>query len=492
MVLQQGMTVPVWGTAQEGEKVTVRIQDQEASAATKHGRWMVQLKDLKAGGPFTMTIEGTNRIELTNVLVGEVWICSGQSNMQWPVSMSFQAKQYLGRAKNSNIRLFTVQRRGSPKPEADIPFVPLPPAPDSFQANAQGIWLECTPASAEDFSAVAYYFGQELQEKLHVPVGLIHNSFGGTPAQAWTRREALAAVPELKIYLDQYHAAEGSYPNAVNKYAAAAEAYREGVEKAKAAGKAPPAPPAVPIDPGKSQSLASTLYNAMIAPLTPYAIKGAIWYQGESNGFALEEALRYRILFSTMIKNWREDWKQGDFPFLFVQLAPFNAGPQARWPELRESQLLTAKNLSRVGMAVITDLGDEKEGHPRRKQPVGARLALAARALAYGENIVYSGPIYDRMRVEGSKVEISFKHVGGGLVARDGDLVGFTICGPDKEFVKAEARIEGDKVAVWSSAVSSPLAVRFGWENFPKPLLNLFNKEGLPASPFRTDVANDK
>lgn len=487
-VLQQGMNVPVWGTAREGEKVRVRIQDQEASTTTKDGKWMVQLKDLKAGGPFTMTIEGTNKIELTNVLVGEVWFCSGQSNMQWPVSMSYQAKDNIARAKNAKLRLFTVQRRGSPKPETDIPFVPLPLVPDSFQTNAQGLWLECTPSMVEDFSAVAYYFGAELQEKLQVPVGLIHTSYGGTPAQAWTRRDVLAAVPEFKIYLDQYDVAERAYVAALNKYAAAAESYRAAVDKAKAAGKPAPPRPANPVDPGKSPGSASTLYNAMIAPLIPYAMKGAIWYQGESNAFSPDEALRYRRLFPAMIKNWRDDWKQGDFPFLFVQLAPWNGSPQARWPELWESQLLTVKSVPKVGMAVITDLGDEKDIHPQKKQPVGARLALAARALAYGANIVYSGPIYDSMKVEGSKVEISFQHVGSGLVAKDGDLVGFTICGPDKKFVKAEAKIDVDKVIVGNSSVSNPLAVRFGWENFPKPVLNLFNKEGLPASPFRTDV----
>jgi sialate O-acetylesterase len=447
------------------------------------------LNNLKAGGPFTMTIEGTNRIELANVLVGEVWICSGQSNMQWPLRMTENAKESIAKAANANLRLFTVERRGSPRPEANVPFVPLPGGPDPFRANPQGIWLQCTPASVEDFSAVAYYFGAELQKALGVPVGLIHTSYGGTPAQAWTRREALAAVPELGIYLNQYDAAERGYIDAVNQYAAAAEAYRAAAPEAKASDKAPPA---APVDPGRNQGSASTLYNAMIAPLVPYAIKGAIWYQGESNAFSVEEALRYRILFPAMIQNWREDWKLGDFPFLFVQLAPWNGASEAKWPELWESQLLVARKLPKVGMAVIADLGDEKDIHPQRKHPVGARLALAARALAYGADIEYSGPLYDGMTVDGNAAIVSFGHTGGGLVAKDGALVGFTICGPDGKFVKAEAQIDGDKVRISSPEVSKPVAVRYGWENFPKPTLNLFNKEGLPASPFRTDGPDGK
>jgi sialate O-acetylesterase len=488
MVLQQGRKVPVWGTAEDGEKVTVRFQDQAASAVAKDGRWRVELNNLKPGGPFAMTIEGTNRIELPNVLVGEVWICSGQSNMQWPLSMTENAKENIAQAANPNLRLFTVERRGRPRPEADVPLIPLSAGQDAFRANPQGIWLECTPRSAEDFSAVAYYFGAELQKTRGVPVGLIHTSFGGTPAQAWTRREALAAVPELKIYLDQFDAAQQSYVAARNQYAAAAEAYRAAAQQAKEAGKTPPQLPPAPVDPGTSQGSASTLYNAMIAPLIPFAIQGAIWYQGESNAFSLEEALRYRTLFPAMIENWREDWKLGDFPFLFVQLAPWNGASQATWPELWESQLLTTRKLPKVAMAVITDLGDEKDIHPKKKQPVGARLALAARALAYGEDVVYSGPLYESMAVDGNTAILSFQHAGGGLMARDGELVGFTIAGADKKFVKAEAQIDGDKLKVSSPDVERPVAVRYGWENFPKPTLNLFNKEGLPASPFRTDL----
>ncbi len=419
MLLQRDIPINVWGTAANDEKVTVSINDQTESTTAKDGKWLVQLRPLKAGGPTTLTIEGSNKIELKNVLIGDVWICSGQSNMEMALRNCATGGADALSSSNPNIRLYTVQRQGKPEP----------------QDNVTSKWEECKPETTPGFTGVGYYFGRALQKQFDVPIGLINTNVGGTPAEAWTSKEALEAEPATAKYLKQRH---------------------------------------------------SDLYNAMIHPLKNYGIRGAIWYQGESNA---GEAYLYRTLFPTMIKNWRADWKQGDFPFFFVQLAPFQAitdkpGP-SNWAELREAQLLTAQNLPKTGMAVITDVGDEKDIHPKRKQPVGERLALAARAIAYGEKIEYSGPIYESMTVDGANAVLKFTHVGQGLKVEGDKLAGFTIAGEDKVFHNAEANINGDKVVVSSPEVSKPVAVRFGWNQFP--VVNLWNKDGLPATPFRTD-----
>src|SRR5262249_18086147 len=329
--------------------------------------------------------------------------------------------------------------------------------------------------------AVGYFFGRDLQKALHVPVGLIHTSWGGTPAEAWTSKAVLEAEPALKYLAERQMRALHEYPQMIEKHIANLTNYKEMVVKALAAGREPPpAPPALAPYPARNPQAPTTLYNGMIASVIPYAIRGAIWYQGESNA---GRAYEYRTLLPAMIKNWRTDWKQKDFPFLIVQLAPFmriEAEPgESQWAELREAQLLTTQTVPNTALAVITDVGHETDIHPKWKEPVGARLALAARAVAYGEKIVYSGPVYTGMKVEGDKVILSFKHVGGGLVAKGGPLVGFTIAGPDHKFVKAVAEIQDDKVAVSSPNVKQPVAVRFGWANYP--VVNLWNKEGLPA-----------
>jgi sialate O-acetylesterase len=335
------------------------------------------------------------------------------------------------------------------------------------------------------FSAVAYFFGRDLAKTLDVPIGLIHTSWGGTPAEAWTSRAALLAEPSLKYMPEREAHALADYPKAIDRYIDGLKKYKETVSEAVAHGQdfpPPPAPPSTPVHAWAS----ATLYNGMIASIIPYAIRGAIWYQGESNA---GRAYEYRTLLPAMIRNWRTDWKQGDFPFLIVQLAPFmkiEAEPkESAWAELREAQLYTTQTVLNAAQAVITDVGDETDIHPRWKEPVGARLALAARALAYGEKIEYAGPVYKSMRVDGNKAVLSFDHVGGGLVAKGGPLVGFTLAGEDRKFVKAEAEIQDDRVVVWSEKVSKPVAVRFGWANYP--VVNLWNKDGLPATPFRTD-----
>ena len=427
-VLQRGQNVPVWGTANDGEKVTVEIAGQTATTTAQGGKWKVELKPLEAGGPFSMKISGDNEVTVNNLLVGEVWVASGQSNMEWTINASFQPEVEKPKAKFPQIRMITAKKVASLTPLDEV----------------QGKWQECSPETVGGFSAVAYYFARDLHAKLGVPVGIISTSWGGTPAQAWTSAEGFEGQPELKGYADQI----------------------------KAAAEKPPENGSGPHFPG-------ALYNAMIAPVIPYGIKGVIWYQGESNA---GQSKQYQTLFPAMIADWRTKWKLGDFPFLYVQIAPFKGQP----PEIREAQFLTLAKSKNTAMAVITDYGDANDIHPKQKEPVGNRLSLAARALAYGEKIVYSGPLYQEMKAVGGKAWIRFSDVGGGLVAKDGDLKGFTLAGADGKFIPAKAVIEGDKVVVSAEGVADPKAVRYGWENVPD--VNLFNKEGLPASPFRTDL----
>jgi sialate O-acetylesterase len=461
-VLQRDLPVPVWGTADPDEKVTVKIQEQSVSAtAGKDGKWMVKLAKLKAGGPFELKIEGTDGgVTLKNVLVGDVWVASGQSNMEWPVRASADPQKAIDESKNDQIRLFTVPKKTSKTPLTTV----------------DAKWVECGPTTVPGFSAVAYFFGRDLQQQLKVPIGLIHTSWGGTICEAWASVPALEKHPDFKSVESIWQQQEEAFKKALAKY-------QDDVAKAKAAGKTPPKPPN---NPEFNPNRPSVLYNAMIAPLIPYGIRGAIWYQGESNA---GRAYQYRTLFPLMIQNWRDDWKQGDFAFLLVQLAPFMKivkDPQeSAWAELRESQLMATTRLPKVGIAVITDVGHETDIHPKQKEPVGHRLALGALALSHDQKLVYSGPVYDSMKVEEGKAVLSFKHVGGGLVAKGGALTGFTICGEDHKFYNADAKIEGDKIVVSSSQVAKPVAVRYGWANFP--VVNLENKEGLPASPFRTD-----
>ncbi|MGH9768869.1 MAG: sialate O-acetylesterase [Blastocatellia bacterium] len=460
MVLQGGIDAPLWGWADEGESVTVEFQGQKVAATAKDGKWTVRLKPLKAGGPFTLAISGKNKIELKNVLVGEVWICGGQSNMQWRLNQTDNAEAEIAAAKYPMIRLFTV-----PRSEVDAPVT-----------DVKAAWKECSPETVPTFSAVGYYFGRDLHKARNVPIGLINNAVGGSPAESWMSAPALNADAEYKEF-----AAE--YPKRMERYEQALAKHKEETEKAKAENKPAPRAPGKPWMP-------SGLYNGMLAPLAPYAIKGAIWYQGESNA---TRAYQYRRLFPTMIGNWRAIWGQGDFPFLFVQLAAFGPNSQklgeSDWAELREAQLMTLSASPKTGMALAIDVGTYDDIHPRNKQPVGSRLALAARAVAYGEKIVHSGPVYQSMKIEGKiegdKITLNFKNTGGGLEARGGELKGFIIAGDDKVWREAKAEIKGDRVIVSSPEVSKPVAVRYGWMKFPT--CNLYNKEGLPATPLRTD-----
>ncbi len=476
VVLQRGRPVPVWGTADEGEKVSVRFGGQEVSAtAGPDGKWSVRLAELAAGGPSVLTIEGKNKVEVADVLVGEVWVCSGQSNMEWTLEKAAEGPVELPRVADPQLRLFTVAHAVADEPMPTVKRTP---------GRGPGAWLAAEPASAAKFSAVAYFFGRDLRKAVGVPVGLIHSSWGGTPAEAWTGRKALESDPATRTVLDDYARALERLPEAEAKYQVALAAHRQAVAAARAEGKPAPAAPRAPMGPTTPHP--TGLYNGMIAPLQPFAIRGAIWYQGESNA---SRAHQYRTLFPLMIRDWRADWGQGDFPFLFVQLAPYRkivAEPgESDWAELREAQARTARAVPAAAMAVITDVGDENDVHPKRKEPVGARLALAARALAHGEPVVASGPEYAGMAVDGDRVTLRFNGVGKGLVARDGTLRGFAVAGDDRKFVAAEAEIKGETVEVRSDKVPHPVAVRFGWAAYP--VVNLWNEDGLPASPFRTD-----
>ena len=470
MVLQRGMPVPLCGLAGPGERITVRLCGQEASAtADERGRWQLTMGPFEAGGPYEMEIAGREVRTVRNVLVGEVWVCSGQSNMEWAVSWSRDAAKEMSGANYPQIRLLKVPHVAAAEPQDDV--------------TAE--WRECSPESVRDFSAVGYFFGRRLHQELGVPIGLIDASWGGSPAQSWTSLEVLRADPRLAQFAGWYDGAMAAFPQALDAYRKSLSAWVTEALEAPARGLQPPAPPQPPMGPGNSW-LPSSLYNGMIRPLRSYAIKGAIWYQGESNA---DGAYQYRTLFPAMIADWRRAWGQGDFPFYFVQLAaymPVQTEPaeQSAWAELREAQLM-ALAVPNTGMASAIDIGDVDDIHPRNKQEVGRRLALWALAKTYGRDLVCSGPIYESMSAEGNKARLRFGYVGGGLKARDERLSGFAVAGADQRFEWAEARIEGDTVVVWNDKVPQPVAVRYSWAN--NPIGNLYNTEGLPASPFRTD-----
>jgi sialate O-acetylesterase len=603
MVMQQDRPVRIWGWADEGEKVTVSFNGQTIkSTSDKNGNWQVKLESMPAGGPYKMTVQAKNKIEFRNILIGEVWICSGQSNMEWTVSNSNNVDQEIANADHPDIRLFTVKRALSSVPKEDL---------------LEGEWQICNSSTIERFSAVGYFFGRELNKSLDVPIGLINTSWGGTVSETWTSRGTIekfsefsdklaelektdleklydAAIRELRegdgdlgmnekwymhssvpaywqkmtipqrweaaglkdldgivwfikeITLTEEEAAKGlilhlgpvdnsdntyingiqvgsieRIPDKVREYKVAPEVLKSGKnifcvrvtdygggggiwgkqdevyyvigdnKRISLAGEwsyqigRSEMPKIVLVGPNSYPTL---LYNAMINPLIPFTIKGAIWYQGESNA---GRAYQYRDIFPAMITDWREHWGQGDFPFLYVQLANFKKAPEepgdSDWAELREAQTMALK-LPNTGMAVIIDIGEADNIHPRNKQDVGYRLAQNAKKIGYGQDIVYTGPLYKSMKTEGTKIRISFSNIGSGLMIKDryGYLKGFSMAGKDKKFVWAKAYIDGDDVYVFSDAIEKPVAVRYGWADNPDDV-NLYNKEGFPASPFRTD-----
>ncbi|AQQ72551.1 hypothetical protein SMSP2_02941 [Limihaloglobus sulfuriphilus] len=473
MVLQRQDKVAVWGWANPGEKVKVSPSwgwfgfYSQKTSADENGRWKVYIKTGKAKGPQKLTIKGEqNTVELSNILLGEVWLCSGQSNMAWTLGAFENTEQDIAAADFPQMRLFTVQREISRQPLDDC----------------SGKWEPCSPKTAAAFSAVAYYFGRTLHNELDVPVGLINSSWGGTVAEAWTSRDALAEGGFESIF-DRQREHEENFEKTYEQYLKNLENWRAQAEKAKEEGKPEPPKPGEPKD--FHANSPSALYNAMINPLVPFTFKGTIWYQGESNR---TRAFEYKSLFPTLIQNWRNVFDYKKMPFYFVQLASYRygSGDQPLYlAELREAQLLTLKGVPNTGMAVTTDISDIKNIHPHQKEQVGKRLALWALAKDYGKRVQYSGPIYDEMEVENGRIRIHFRHTADGLAAKDGPLEWFEIAGLDGEFVEANAVIDDDTVIVSSPDVPEPAHVRFGYHELAEP--NLFNSAGLPASPFRTD-----
>ncbi len=609
MIIQRNKPITFWGWADANEKVTVQFKQQTKSVkADKSGKWMVTLAAEAAGGPFQIVFKGKNTITLSDVLIGEVWVCSGQSNMEWPLASANNAENEIKNANYPQIRQFLVQKSVSLKPEEDV---------------KGGSWKICTPENAGEFTAVGYFFARELYSQLNIPVGLVNTSWGGTHSETWTSREAFEQSTEFKsminsmpkidlealakkrnnVLIDKLKAMNITLPssgseqwksasyndsqwntmtvpgvweqqkledldgvlwfrksvtiaavdagkeatlelamiddmdetyvngqpvgttkkyNDKRKYTLAASVLKEGVNviavritdtgggggiygDAKEL-KLTTASGAVislagdwrytieSVSEGTTSvgpnSYPTLLYNAMLYPITNFAIEGVIWYQGESNA---GRAYQYRAAFPLMIQDWRKQWKQGDFPFYFVQLASFNSANGtsehgSTWGELREAQTMTL-SLPNTGMAVTTDIGDPTDIHPRNKQDVGKRLAAIALNKVHGKNNVYSGPMYQSMKVEGNKIRISFTQTGSGLMVKDkyGYLKGFEIAGADQKFHYAKAWIEGNEVVVASDEVTAPVATRYGWADNAEED-NLFNKEGFPASPFRTDV----
>lgn len=470
MVLQREKPLPIWGWATPGEEVTITLgEDLGKVTANEKGEWKFTLPARKSGGePLKMTIAGENTIELTNILVGEVWVCSGQSNMQWSVQQSDKAQEEISAATHPNIRLF------------NVPLVPS----GTPAMNVNTKWTECTPQTIPGFSAVAYYYARTLEKELNVPIGVIATSWGGTRIEPWIPPVGFESEKEVKNIAEQVAAQQQAYQSVVKSSLEQFKSWLALAKPASAAGKSLPAPPSLPQHPLNSNGAPTGLYNGMIHPLVPFAIRGAIWYQGESNR---GQGMLYNTFMKALISGWRSVWGDENLAFYFVQLAPYKyTGSATALPEIWEAQTATLA-VPHTGMAVTTDIGNVNDIHPTNKQEVGRRLALWALAQTYGvKDLVYSGPLYDSMEVEIDTIRVKFKH-GEGLKSRNGkSLDWFQIAGEDHKFVPASAEIDGDTVIVSSSKVQDPVAVRFGWDQLAEP--NLVNGAGLPASPFRTDT----
>lgn len=462
MVIQREVPVHVWGMAAEHEKVMVTFRGEtQSTVADDLGRWSLYLLPGEAGGPFQLTVKAANMITLQDVLVGDVWVASGQSNMEFPMTELTNASTEIAAAQYPKIRIFMVEHRPADFPRADV--------------DAR-TWVACTPESVAKSSAVAYYFARELHQRLNIPFGLIESFWGGTPAESWTSLGALSTDASLMPVFARRNdmVAEEEVTRLQRKHEE--REYQKAVAAAKAAGKP---------EPGRSWHpdfaawAPAALYNGMIAPLTHFSIRGVIWYQGEANSGP--PATLYGRQLETLIRDWRHAWNVGDFPFLIVQLANWNTDPEGLWPEVREGQR-KALALKNTAMAVTIDIGDAVDIHPKDKRDVGLRLALGARAVAYGEKIEWSGPLYRQLTREEHGLRVWFDHANG-LGAKGGPLVGFEIAGADGKFVAADATIDGATVVVSNALVKDPVSVRYAWA--ANPTCNLYNREGLPASPFR-------
>ena len=471
MVLQRETNVPVWGTASNGEYVTVEFEGQKLTTTAKDGKWKVNLKPLKAGGPFTMTIKGSNTVTIKNILVGEVWLCSGQSNMERGLIYDTVAKDAIANSANEQLRLVTIPHNARDTPQTEVACK----------------WVSSSPTTTNHFSATAYWFGSKLQKELGVPIGIINSSFGGTPIEAWVSEKTLSSLPIPKDVSSDPTLAKADYKIRQERAQPILDKYIAEKETAKQQHLPAPPSPAGIIGPYRGPNV---LYNGMISPLIPYAIKGMVWYQGENNAHVGRNT--YYQLLPALIKEWRSEWGEGNIPFFIVQLCPFHK--KVTDPNL-PSGIAAVSDAQRSALSepntallVTTDLVEpDGDVHYKRKEPLGARLVLAAKAMAYNQKVEYSGPLYKSVEFKGNKAILSFTHIGGGLVAKDTALTWFTIAGEDKKFYVGNAVIEGEKVVVTSPNVPNPKSVRYGWADHPWPDLNFWNKAGLPAAVFRTD-----
>ncbi len=474
MVLQRDQKDRVWGSAEPGEKLVVAIAGQEKSTeAGADGKWSVALDPMPAGGPHSLTVSGKkDTVVFDDVLVGEVWLCSGQSNMELAVSQANDGDLEAQSANYPKIRLISVPKVGTQEPQSDF----------------KGKWEVCTPESAKGFSAVGYFFGRQIHATIGVPVGLIDDSWGGSAAEAWVRRDRLAADPKYKGLLAEWEKFEADAPRLQEEFDRRADARREAAAKARAEGRQPPRTPEGPQARLRGNSRPGNIYNGVLKPTIGYGIRGAIWYQGESNA---GRAYQYRDLFPLMIQSWRDEWGIGPFSFYWVQLADYQNETrepvESAWAELREAQTMTMDRLKNTGQAVIVDLGEAQDIHPRNKQDVALRLARWALARDYGVKVPYQSPTYKSMAKQGDSVVLTFDNAENKLMTFDvPEVRGFAVAGADHKFVKATAKVVGkDKVEVRADGVADPLAVRYAWAD--NPVCNLYNSAGLPVTPFRTD-----
>lgn len=468
-VLQRDQPLPVWGRAAAGEKLRVQFHGQSLETVTPaDGHWRVTLNAEPASAQSSeLVVTGSSTVRVRDVLVGDVWLCGGQSNMEFRLAQANNAQAEIAAANFPLIRHFKI-----PHTVADVPA-----------ADCVGQWVGCSPATAGDFTAIGFFFARDLSQRLDVPVGLVNSNWGGTQIESWMSDAALKADPAAAEIFARWRKVLADYPAKVAAHEKAVAKWEEDAAAAKAAGRPfTRRKPIAPEGPG-SRWEPSGMYHAMIAPLEPAALRGVLWYQGEANG---SRASEYRTLFPGLIRQWRADFGQPRLPFYFVQLANLTrAGDKTdqEWPLLREAQTI-ALALPATGMAVTIDIGDPANIHPKNKQEVGRRLALVARAQIFGEKIEFSGPMFATAKPEGGALRVTFTHADG-LAATGGALVGFEVAGDDKRFLPAVAHLDGSAVLVSAEAVAAPVAVRYGWHN--NPVISLVNAAGLPASPFRSD-----
>jgi sialate O-acetylesterase len=468
LVLQREASVPVWGTAEPGEEVSVIIAGQtQTTKGDADGKWSVKLNKLAGGEGQTLTVKGKNTVVVNDVLVGEVWLGSGQSNMALTVNRALNFEQEKEAANLPQIRMFTV-KSGAAK---------------TAQTDCTGSWVVCSPEAVGAFSAALYFCGREIHKTLGAPVGLINSSVGGTPIESWISAEAQQATPELKPYLEAGSKLDQRFDPEKAKavYEKQLEEWKEAAQKAKADGQPAPVAPRDPLALRERKGNIGGLFNGKIAPLIPFVIRGVLWYQGEANSTP-GKAEYYQYQLPLLVKDWRARWGS-ELPFAWAQLPNFD-GPGRDWPTIREAMLKTL-SLPKTGMGINIDIGEAKNIHPQNKQEAGRRLAQWALGTVYGISVATSGPLPAGHEIRDHEIVLKFTHADGGLVAKDGDLRGFVVAGEDKQWKPAQARIDGEGVIVSSSDVPQPRAARYAWEN--NPSCNLYNAAGLPASPFRTD-----